>query len=117
MSELKKKDRKRSSKPNRNVATLQATVLIYLFYHAFALQDHLITACKTNANYLNNYILPYLLKLKQIQKETSRNTKSYRLSDKGRNFASELIDNIEKKTSIGTSIYLAGIDLELLRRL
>jgi len=96
---------------------LQATTLVYLFYHDFALQDHLITATKTNANYVNNYILPDLLQQNQIKKEVSRNKKSYRITEKGRKHASELIDHIEKKTDLGTSAFLVGIDLELLRHL
>ena len=117
MSELKKKGRKRSSKPNRNIATLQASVLIYLNYHAFGLQEHLITACKTSGTYLNNYILPDLLKQNQLTMETARKKKSFRLTDGGKDYAKDLISHIEKQTQLGKSIYLAGIDLDLLRDL
>ena len=90
MPELKKKGRKRSSNPNRNVATLQATVLIYLDYHPFGLQEHLLTACKTSGAYLNDYILNYLLKQNQITKETARNKKSFKLTDEGKEYAKNL---------------------------
>ena len=117
MHEVKKKGAKRSSNPNRNAPMLQATVLIYLNYHTFALQDHLLTACKTSAYYLNNYILPHLLKQKQIKKEEARKTKEYRLTDTGKADAQEIIEHIEKKTAIGTSSWLVDIELEVLRDL
>ena len=117
MPEVKKKGAKRSSNPNRNAPMLQATVLIYLKYHKFALQDHLLSACVTSAFYLNNYILPHLLKQKQIKKEEARKTKEYRLTDTGKVDAQEIIEHIEKKTAIGTSSWLAGINLDELRNL
>ena len=117
MPELKTKGRKRSTNPNRSAPTLQVTALIYLNYHDFALQEHLLTACKTNVFYLNNYILPNLLKENQIIKETARNKKIYKITEKGKDYAEDLIGQKNKQTQLGTSIFLAGIDLELLRNL
>jgi len=95
---------------------LQAIVLIYLSYNPFALQEHLLSVCKTSVYYLNNYILPHLLKQKQIQKDVARKTKEYRLTDVGRTDAEELVKHIENKTSIGKSSFLVDIDLEELRK-
>jgi len=116
LSEVKKKGRKRSSNPNRSAPMLQATVLIYLNYHSFALQEHLLNVCKTNAFYLNNYILPHLLKQEQIQLDVARKKKSYRLTDAGRADAEEWVKHIKNKTSIGKSSFLVDIDLEELRK-
>jgi len=116
LPEVKKKGAKRSSNPNRNAPMLQATVLIYLKYHKFALQDHLLSACKTNGEYLNEYILPDLLKQKLIHKDEARNKKLYKITNLGEDYAHEIIENIEMN-KVTSRLFYAGINLDELRNL
>ena len=116
MPEVKKKGAKRSSKHNRIAATVQAIVILYLEFHPFALQDHLLSACKTNGEYLNEYILPDLLKQKLIHKDEARNKKLYKITNLGEDYAHEIIENIEMN-KVTSRLFYAGINLDELRNL
>lgn len=95
MSQERRKIKKKS-KPTKNKFYHQLIVLFYLSKKD-ALNDHLVTVCKTSGAYLKDYILPDLFEQKSIiLKPFGKNRKLHSITPKGRgvaNYYFKLKDN------------------------